>query len=153
MRLALAAGLAALLAAVPVAGAPAQAWAFEGPAVAYTHQAPGMPCGALFSGVPGAVRLALVDSPGGGFDSLAFTFTALPPVSLMPCALARAGCVGAGDATEGWFGVCAEGFPWVTWGLTPRGDGAYAFRSVAPLGPAGWAVDGTVGGTSVALPA
>lgn len=145
----------AVLAALPL-GAAAETttvWAFEGDAAVSSAIASGLPCSSAPFGLPGQVRLALLDSPGGGFDALGFAFDTGASVRV-PCALSRAGCVGEGDAARGWRGVCAEGLPYVTWRLEPRADGRYAFTSVSPLGPAGWALTASVAErAAVPLPA
>lgn len=149
------AALVALLALAPSAAAePTQLWRFEGDAVFWSDSYAGPLCPGQLFGQPGRVHLALLDSPGGGFDFLAFAFQDLVPATLPPCALSRAGCFGEGDAVRGWRGVCAEGLPYVTWWLRPMVGGGYDFSSVAPLGVGGWLVRGAVAAAApVPLPA
>lgn len=137
----------------PAGAEAAQVWTFEGTGSARAGLPGGTLCNSFPFGLRGTLHAVLVDDPGDGFDTLAFTFAALPPASLVPCVLARAACLGTGDATAGWYGVCPEGFPYVSWELSPLGDGTYRFQSVAPLVVSGWLVDGRVAGTAAALPA
>lgn len=154
MNAALAAALAAALfaASMPAGAGAAQVWTFEGAGTARAGMPGGTLCNSFPFGLAGAIHAVLVDSPGDGFDSVAFTFTALPPATLVPCVLARAACLGTGDPGAGWFGVCPEGFPYVSWELSPFGDGTYRFQSVAPLPTGGWLVDGVVAGTGFGAP-